>query len=186
MPVHFIAIDGHGGSGKSTLANMLAERLNTEIIHIDDFTGADAPDNWHEKIIDNVFTPITHGETSLSYTPAQWWQEHTPIRVVDQPVTKIMILEGVGSLRREFAPYVSTKVFVDTPRSICLQRGLERDKGLDGNTDEQIVKKWNDWLDADEQYFARDKPKDTADFVVNGTLPFENIVDDVAEKIITA
>jgi len=169
----FIAIDGHGGSGKSTLGELLATRLNAEIIHTDDFAGWDNPENWWPLVIERVFEPIKNGATTLNYPRSKWWESHHPEPVIDQPVTKIMILEGVSSLRREFRPYISLALFVDTPIDICLQRGFERDKGTDGKSDEEIMVMWKQWYKAEDEYMARDDPKGYADAVLDGTKPFE-------------
>lgn len=169
----FIAIDGHGGSGKSTLANLLAKHFNTEIIHTDDFAGWNNPENWWPLVIELVFEPIKNGASVLSYPRSKWWETHNPEPVVNQPVTDIMILEGVSSLRKEFRPYISIGIFVDTPSEVCMLRGFERDKGQDGKSDDEIKRMWQDWYEKEEVYIARDNPKAFADLVLNGTRPFK-------------
>lgn len=174
--ISFIAIDGHGGSGKSTLAEMLAKQLNAEIIHTDDFAGWDNPENWWPSVIERVFEPIKNGATTLNYPRSKWWETHNPEPVVNQPVTQIMILEGVSSLRKEFRPYIAFSIFVDTPVKVCLQRGFERDKGQDGKSDDEIKSMWQDWYEKEEAYMHRDNPKGFADLVLDGTIPFEEQV----------
>ena len=171
--VKFIAVDGHGGSGKSTLAKILAEQFNAEIIHTDDFAGWENPEDWWPMVIERVFEPIINGSTALSYPRSKWWETHHPEPVVDQPVTNIMILEGVTSLRREFRPYISLGIYVDTPLDVCLKRGFERDKDQDGKTDDEIMDMWREWYKKEEIYIARDKPIEFADLVLDGTKPFE-------------
>ncbi|PIR87845.1 MAG: hypothetical protein COU10_02405 [Candidatus Harrisonbacteria bacterium CG10_big_fil_rev_8_21_14_0_10_45_28] len=169
--VTFIAVDGHGGSGKSTLAKILAEKLNAEIIHTDDFAGWDNPLNWYPKVIKEVFEPIANEAKTLSYQPASWWENHHPEPVVNQPVTDIMILEGVSSSRKEFRDYISFSIFVDTPKGICLKRGVERDSGT-GKSKEEITEMWEKWFEEENEYMKRDNPKASADLVVDGTKPF--------------
>ena len=169
----FVAVDGHGGSGKSTLAEMLAKQLNAEIIHTDDFAGWDNPENWWPLVIERVFEPIKNGATTLSYPRSKWWETHNPESVVNQPVSNVMILEGVSSLRKEFRPYISFGIFVDTPADICLQRGFERDRGQDGKSDEEIKRMWQDWYEKEEIYIKRDDPIGFADLVLDGTKSFE-------------
>jgi uridine kinase len=171
--IRLVAIDGHGGSGKSTLAKLLAEHFNAEIIHTDDFAGWDNPENWWPLVIERVFEPITNGATTLSYPRSKCCETHNPEPVVNQSVTSIMILEGVTSLRKEFRPYISFGIFVDTPLDICLQRGFERDKGQDGKSDDEIKRMWQDWYKKEEVYIARDNPKAFADLVLDGAKPFE-------------
>lgn len=171
--IQFIAVDGHGGSGKSTLAEMLAQQFSVEIIHTDDFAGWDNPENWWPLVIERVFEPIKNGATKLSYPRSKWWETHNPKPVVDQPVTDIMILEGVSTLRSEFRPYISFGIFVDTRLEVCMQRGFERDKGQDGKSDDEIKRMWHEWYEKEEVYIKRDKPKEFADLVLDGNKPFE-------------
>lgn len=174
--VTFIAVDGHGGSGKSTLAKLLAEKLSAKIIHTDDFAGWDNPLNWWPNVIKEVFKPIENGAKSLSYQPASWWENHHPEPIKDQPVTEIMILEGVSSSRKEFDDYISYRIFVDTPKDICMKRGVERDSGT-GKSKEELTKLWEDWLAEEDTYMQRDNPKDKADIVIDGTKPFNEQIE---------
>jgi len=179
----FIAIDGHGGSGKSTLAKELAKELDAEVIHTDDFASFDNPTNWWPLVIERVFELIKQGATSLNYPRSKWWKDHEPESVVDQPVTQIMILEGVSALRKEFREYVDFGVYVDAPKEICLKRGLARDKGNDGKSDEEIVAIWDQWLKDEDEYIYRDKPKEYADIVVDGTKSSSQSVVDIKAKL---
>jgi len=169
----FVAIDGHGGSGKSTLAEMLGKHFNAEIIHTDDFAGWDNPENWWPLVIERVFEPIKKGATTLNYPRSKWWETHDPEAVIKQPVTNVMILEGVSALRKEFRPYISFGIFVDTPFEICLKRGFERDNGQDGKPDDEVKRMWRDWYEKEEIYMTRDNPRDFANLVINGTKSFE-------------
>ena len=107
-----IGIDGHGGSGKTTLAAHVGKRLGAEIVHTDDFASWDNPKDWWPLVIGRVFEPLRSGVRTLNYPRSHWWPEHEPEPVVDQPVTGTLILEGVGSLRREFRPFLSLAIFV--------------------------------------------------------------------------
>lgn len=170
----FIAIDGRGGSGKTTLAALLMKKLNAQLILTDDFASWDNPYDWSQLVIERVFDPIENGAKTLSYPRSKWWENHQPESVVDQPVTKIMILEGVGSLRKEFRDYISIDIFVNTPREICLQRGIERDVNNDtGKTEAEIAAMWEKWASNEDAYIARDKPQEYADIVIDGTKPLK-------------
>lgn len=173
LPILLIAIDGYGGSGKSTLANFLAKELRAEIIHTDDFASWENPEDWWPSLIEKVFNPIENGANLLNYTKSKWWDSHDPIPVTNQPITPLMILEGVFSLRKEFRPYINYSIFVETNSEISLQRGLERDKGRDNKTDEEIRHMWTKWRDSEEAYMERDVPKQFADLIVDGKRPLE-------------
>lgn len=180
-----VAIDGHGGSGKSTLARNLSERLGAEIIHTDDFASWENPVEWWPLVIERVFTPIDQGARTLSYPRSKWWADHHPEPVIDQPVTPTLILEGVTTLRTEFRPWLNFGIFVDTPTDICLQRGFERDRGMDGKPDEEIRKMWRDWLAAEDGYIARDNPRAYAHRVIDGSQPLGDIFELLAIEIET-
>ncbi len=170
--VLFIAVDGHGGSGKSTLADWLSKELDAEVIHTDDFASWDNPLDWWQAVVKNVFTPIKEGVKTLTYLRSKWWENHTPEPVTNQRVTKIMILEGVSSLRKEFREYMSLGIFVDTPREICLQRGIKRDSI--NKTPEEVTKMWHDWFSEEDEYIKRDDPQSYADIVIDGTQLLED------------
>jgi len=173
----FIAVDGHGGSGKSTFARLLADKLDASLIQTDDFASWDKPLNWWPLVIEHVFDPIKAGVKTLNYSRSKWWENHAPEPVVDYPVTDVMILEGVSSSRKEFRDYISLSIFVDTPKEICLQRGIERDGAYrTGKTREELEQMWNGWFEEENKYMDRDNPKAHADIVIDGTKPFENQV----------
>lgn len=178
LPIFLIAIDGHGGSGKSTLAAFLSEKLHAEIIHVDDFASFDNLVDWWPLVVERVFEPIKRGEKFLNYPRSKWSETHHPEPVVDQPVTPIMVLEGVRALRREFRPYISYGIFVDTPKEVCLQRGFERDSGASGESDEEVRRMWKQWYRDEEIYMKQDEPREFADLVVDGTRAFEEQVDE--------
>ena len=178
--IKFIAIGGHGGSGKSTLAELLSKKLGAEIIHTDDFASWDNPVDWWPLVIDRIFMPIENGAKTLSYPRSKWWENHFPEPVAGQPVTKIMILEGVTALRKEFRPFVDYKIYVETPLNICLERGLARDiNNNTGKSVEELTAMWNEWIEAEHEYMARDKPKDAADVIVDGTESFVPIINEI-------
>ena len=168
----FVAIDGRGGSGKSTLAEFLSQKLNAEIIRTDDFASWENPLEWWPLVIEQIFIPIKNGAKTLSYRRSEWWENHYPEPAVDQPVMPVMIVEGVSSSRREFREYLGLTIFVDAPKELCLQRGVDRDTQT-GKRREELTYMWEQWLQAEERYFLRDTPKEFADVVIDGTRPFE-------------
>ena len=166
----FVAIDGHGGSGKSTFAELLGERLKASVIHIDDFAGIDSPPSWWSKIIERVFMPVSTGAKTITYKPESWDDSHHP-EPVTLPVTPIIILEGVSSSRSEFIEFVGFRIFVDTPKDICLKRGIERDTGANLSQGE-VERMWQAWFAEEDEYMQRDNPIAKADIVIDGTKEF--------------
>lgn len=166
----FIAVDGRGGSGKSALAKWLGEQLSAQIVRTDDFASWDNPLDWWPLLIERVFQPIKNGATTLNYPRSEWWENHHPEPAIGQPVTAVMILEGVSSLRREFRNYISLSIFVDTPKELCLKRGIERDTNT-GKTTGELIQMWEGWFEEEDVYMRRDQPKEHADIVIDGTNP---------------
>lgn len=170
----FIAVDGHGGSGKSTFAKLLADKLNAQVVQTDYFASWDNPLNWWPLVIKYVFEPIQNGATTLHYPRSKWSPDHNSESVIDQPVTKIMILEGVSSLRKEFREYIGFGIFVDTPKDICFQRGVERDLTYNyKKSREELAGMWDKWFKEEDEYIKRDNPKAYANIVIDGMKPFE-------------
>ena len=167
----FIAIDGRGGSGKSTLAKMLSKKLHAEIIHVDDFMGWNTLDSWLPSLIQDVFMPVLGGAEVLSYNRSSWGEDHYPEPIHNQFVTKTMILEGVGALRRELREYISLSIFVETPKEVCFERGVMRDVQA-GKTVEEVSLLWNTWQKGEDEYFKKDTPKEYADVLIDGTQGF--------------
>lgn len=172
----FIAIDGHVASGKSTLAIWLSSKLNAEIIQTDSFASWDNPFDWVPLAVKYVFDPIKQGSKTLSYPRSKWWENHYPTPMIDQLVTPIMILEGVGALREELRKYISFGIFVDIPRTLCFDRGIKKDMKA-GKTFEEVFRLWDQWLDKEDIYLKEHKPQEYADIVVDGTKPFEEQIE---------
>ena len=165
-----VGIDGHGGAGKTTLARALSDALGAQVVHTDDFAGFEGAAGWHLELVERVLRPAADGAGALSYRPASRWPGHEPDPVIDLPVTPVVILEGVTSLRRELRPWIDLGVFVDAPRELCLARGLERDAALEPDR-AALEALWRAWLSGEDEYFADHEPARHARFVVDGAAP---------------
>jgi uridine kinase len=148
--------------------------FTAEIIHTDDFASWDNPKNWWPRLLERVLEPISGGAQTLSYSRSRWWPDHMPEPVVDQPVTPVMILEGVSALRHEFRRYVTFGIFISVSRDICLQRGVERDANM---SRAEVQRSWEQYYSDEEGYMRRDDPERYADLVLDGTEPFEGQLD---------
>jgi uridine kinase len=79
---------------------------------------------------------------------------------VIEPVD-IVIVEGVTASREAFQPYLAYSIWIETPRELRLQRGLERD-GADARA------QWERWMAAEDRYIERERPARRADLVLRG------------------
>jgi uridine kinase len=160
MASSVVAIDGLGGAGKSTLAIRASQVLSgTPIVHTDDFASWDVVLEWWPRLIEQVLAPFSKG-LAARYQRYDWdhrrlaeWHEIAPGGLV--------ILEGVGSSRRELRPYLAATVWVAASRPKRLRRGLDRD-GQDARD------LWAQWQAEEDRYLARDRPDQAADLVVSG------------------
>ncbi len=150
---------------------MLSKKLSAEIIHTDDFASWENPMDWWIMTIEKVFEPIAGGAKVLNYKRSSWAVFHKSKSAVNQPVTKIMIIEGVGASRKEFDKYIGLSIFVDTPKDVCLKRGMERDNGQYHN--DALKMKWREWNKTEEEHFTKDDTKNRALIIVDGTNNFK-------------
>jgi uridine kinase len=158
-----IAIDGCGGAGKSTLAQILSDRMgNSPIVPTDDFASWGNPFEWAPRFLEEDLLPLARGE-SIQYQRSDWDPPHL-VETIEVPLSGLLIIEGVGSSRLSFAPYISFAIWIETPRVERLKRGFERD-GV-GMLDE-----WNKWMAEEEIYVAGEKPQERADAVLSGESP---------------
>lgn len=163
-----VGIDGRGGAGKSTLATALA-RLDprVSIIHIDDFYSPlanhnemGAAINWH-RVIEQVLSLLRQDQ------PARYqrfdWETQRLKEWHNVPVGGIVILEGLYSIRRELAEYLSYRIWVEIPRDVGMERGIARDgKGS---------RSWwlNEWIPDEDRYIDEERPAEGALLIVDGS-----------------
>ena len=160
MRCRVLAIDGPGGAGRSTLAIAVARALgDAPVVHTDAFAAWDNPLDWHARLLDQVLRPLCVG-AAARYQRYDWdarqlaeWHEIDP--------RDVLIIEGVGASRRALRPYLAASFWVQTNRAERLRRGLERD-GPDA------LPLWEQWMRAEDEYIATERPDQAADLVVSG------------------
>ena len=160
MLVSVTAIDGHGGAGKSTLAQHLSVALDgAPVVHTDDFASWEQPLDWWPRLVEQVLQPLAAGSTAR-YQRYNWAQ-HKLDDWIDVRGAHV-ILEGVTASRVAFRPFLSFAIWVETPRAVCLARGIERDG-------EAMRAQWDAWMAAEDRYVEQEAPREHADLVVAGT-----------------
>ncbi|MEM8864677.1 MAG: AAA family ATPase [Planctomycetota bacterium] len=172
-PVRLVGIDGPGGAGKSTLAEQLRRRLgDAVVVHMDDFyrvmddaerrklTPEEACDqsfDW-ERLRDQVLSPL-QSQRAAVYQRYDWESGRlAESHRVDSDA--LVIVEGVGSTRRELRGLYDFRVWVQTPKKVCLERQYAR-----GHGNEDLIPRWRE---TEECYEAIHRPKEHADFVYFG------------------
>jgi uridine kinase len=74
----------------------------------------------------------------------------------------LVVIEGLSSSREKFRPYLSLAAWVDAPRELRLERGIERDG-------ESMRGAWLDWMASEDEWAAEEDPRSHADLIVSGT-----------------
>jgi uridine kinase len=159
-PVRIVAIDGPGGAGKTTLAGCLSKIADAPVVHTDDFASADDPIHWWRRLQAQVIDPLSQGRAGR-YQRHDWPTNALAAWHV-VPSAPIVIIEGVSAGRLEWARHLSYLIWVETPRSERLRRGLERD-GPDALAD------WEIWMAGEDRHYSGDPTKGRADLVIDGT-----------------
>ena len=177
-----LGINGIDGSGKTEFAKnfkkfLLSQKINAQIIHIDDFcnsksirhSGNDQVYNCFYKtfkidyIVKNLLIPIQ--ENSDFTTDLTLLDLDTDKYEIKKKYTcdkrTIIIFEGVYLFRKEFISYIDYKIFLDISLNECIKRVKSRD-GKD------IIKKLNKkYLPAQCKYMKEFLPLEIADMIVN-------------------
>jgi uridine kinase len=166
-----IAIDGRGGSGKTSFAELLKAKLpGFVMLNGDDyFEPIEDPVVWGEfnddRFIRDVIAPLKSGD-SLTYRPYDW---HADPHITEK---KVEITEGICLERCysfQFDLDWDLKIWVETPKEVCLERGLAREMMPRGRT----ISAWEIWQAKEDKYIAEYQPKEKADIVIDGLKPFE-------------
>lgn len=170
-----IGIDGGGGSGKSTLADFIKINLDhVTIIHMDDFyypaskiiqispyqkkIGADF--DWKRLLI-QVLLPASKGING-AYQKYDWQKDMISDEFNQVPNKGVLVVEGCYSIRKELKHLYNLKIWVDTPRDVRLQRGLNRD-GAGART------LWEkNWMVAEDIYVKNHRPIEYCDYIIDG------------------
>ena len=164
-----IAIDGRCASGKSTLAKDIAEELNGEVIHMDDFflrpeqrskerfeTPGENVD--HERMMEEVFIPLGKKE-AFSYYPFDCSCMEISKEAVHIENKSLVIVEGCYSLREEFRPFYDYSIFLSIPYSKQIERIQKRNP-------DKVERFEKEWIPLEESYFEQFQIQEVADEVI--------------------
>jgi uridine kinase len=178
-----VCVDGPAGSGKTTLGlaieravrDRLArplqppEHAQVQLLHMDDvYEGWSGLDAAMKRVARDIVGPLRSGEAG-SYRRYDWAAETFAEELVVEPVD-VLVIEGVGSGAAAYDDAITCLVWVETPADIRLRRGLERDG-------EQMRDHWLDWRDQEDDVLGRERTRDRADVIIDGTATVARYVD---------
>ena len=165
-----IAIDGRAASGKSTLAAHLAEILDTDIVHMDDFflppslrtaeRLASPGGNVHyERFADEVLPHLKHNE------PFNYEVFNCSKMALDGERTikasQWRIVEGSYSHHPYLNSYMDLRIYCNVSPSEQMRRILAR------NGEKMATMFSTRWIPMEEQYFNAFEIKNQADIIYN-------------------
>jgi phosphoglycolate phosphatase-like HAD superfamily hydrolase/uridine kinase len=179
-----IGISGIDGAGKTTFAGALEAYLKSkgcpvQAILVDDFhnpkairyAGDDQADNYFNKsfninlIIEKLLAPLQKKRpVTLKLKTLNWETDRYENKrgyTINQDT--IVIFEGVFLFRKELAPYIDYKIFLDIPFEESKKRAILRDP-------QAIVSKYDvKYLPAQVKYTQDYPPPRTADIIIDNT-----------------
>ena len=163
-----ISVDGNSASGKSTLAENLANLLNGEVVHCDDFflpqemrtdkRLSEIGGNIHyerlkEEVIDKLRKP-----TVISYKAYNCQNNSFKNKFLMNK--KIIIVEGAYSSHPYFENYADFKIFLKVDEETQRERILKR------NGEEMLKRFINEWIPKENKYFNEFKIEEKADIII--------------------
>jgi uridine kinase len=162
-----VCVDGPAGSGKTTLAAAL-ERcfrdlhgVSVYVLHMDDvFGGWSGLGEGMSVVSADVVAPLRRGEPGR-FRPFDWDRDSRKEERVVEPCD-VLLVEGVGSGNSAYADDVTCLVWVEAPSDVRLERGVARDG-------EHMRERWLAWRVEEAAMFARERTRDRADLIVDGT-----------------
>jgi uridine kinase len=164
-----IAIDGVGGSGKTELAiNIQRKIINSVIVQLDDFYSTILESADLQRLKEQVLLPLNN-QREAKYQIYEWKTNSFSDWRILQP-KGVVIIEGVSTLHRKIRGYFDIKIWINYPAELGYKRGVERDIKRDGIDNSE---KWkNIWMPQEERYIAEEKPKECADYIIDGVNIF--------------
>jgi len=163
-----ISIDGNSASGKSTLAENLANLLNAETVHCDDFFlpqemrskerlnevgGNIHYERLKEEVIDKLRKPAV-----ISYKAYNCQSDDFKNKFLMNK--KVIIVEGAYSSHPYFENYADFKIFLKVDEETQRERILKR------NGEEMLKRFTNEWIPKENKYFNEFKIEEKADIII--------------------
>jgi uridine kinase len=160
-PVRLVGVDGCGGSGKTTFAARLSAAAgDCPVVHTDDFSSHDRPFEGWPRLLHEVVEPLLRSEPA-TFRAYDWVARRLADEVMTIPPAPLVVIEGVGATRAAWRDALTLRIWVDAPRDLRLQRGLDRDGA-------HMREFWQWWMALEDDYVATEQPFTHADVVVDG------------------
>ena len=164
-----VSIDGRCASGKSTLAKELAEELNADVIHMDDFylrKEQRTPERYAEpggnvdaeRFLSEVLIPLKKGK-AFTYHPFDCSVMEVSDKAVPAGEKDVTIIEGSYSQRDDLRGYYDLNVAIDINPDLQIERLKKRNP-------ERLQMFIDKWIPLEEMYFKAYRIYERADIVL--------------------
>ena len=179
MKPFIVAINAISGGGKTTITRKLQEYLsNAKALYFDDRdydsdSGIDDVRKWSEAGADvNVFNL-----TRLVDDIERLKKERLDFIILDYPF---------GHRHKQIGSYIDCSIFIDTPLDIAMARRVIRDYNKE--TASSIFDDMNNYLERGRNIYLDGigVGRKDADFIIDGSLGTNEIVEAICERIIAA
>ncbi|MCR5794994.1 MAG: hypothetical protein K6G61_06590 [Solobacterium sp.] len=175
-----IAVDGRCASGKSTFAAELAEELDANLFHMDDFflqphqrtkerysTPGENAD--HERFLQEVLLPLEKG-VPFRYAPFDCRKMCISEEMYEVFPKKYNVIEGSYSFHKDLSDHYDLKIFLTADMDVRLARIRRRnpDKVND------FVEKW---IPLEELYFSSLNVMEKADLILDTSREMWNTME---------
>jgi len=176
MKPFIFTINAISGGGKTTVTRELQKQLkNSKVLYFDDRnydsdSGIEDICKWVEDGADvNKFNL-----ERLADDIKKFKQENLDFIIMDYPF---------GYRHKQITPYINYSIFIDTPLDVAMARRILRD--YDNSTAIDIFDDMKQYLEQGRHayLFGLDDAKKNADFLVDGSLTVDEIVECIAEKV---
>ncbi|MGV8970135.1 MAG: ATP-binding protein [Microbacteriaceae bacterium] len=155
-----VLIDGRSGSGKTELARaIVADNPGTQLVRLDDlypgWNGLAAGSN------------VVHSTLLTTHRWQRWdWLENNCAEWNEIDPTRSLIIEGCGALSAANRARATLGVWVELDSATRKRRALDRDGDL-------YAGHWDSWAEQEDEFMAKENPRDLADFEVAGDAPID-------------
>ena len=155
-PPVIIAIDGRCAAGKTTLANLLSQKTDCNVIHMDDFflrpeqrtpkrLAAPGENIDHERFLEEVLIPLSKG-LPVKFRPFDCHQMKLG-DIIELAPKHINIIEGSYSCHPALRKYYDYMVFLTVSKDEQIKRIINRE----GSERARIFEE--KWIPLEEEYF---------------------------------
>ncbi len=165
-----IAIEGGSASGKTTLSNILKEKYNCAVFHMDDFflrpeqrkekRLSEAGGNVdRERFEEEILIPLSKNENVL-YRRFDCTSK-TLLLPIEIKKTNLCIVEGAYSMHPSLQKYYDFSIFLDVSSTLQRERIMKR------NAPFLRERFFEEWIPMENKYFAEFDIKNKCNLVIN-------------------